>query len=66
MDDDLDALLAEQIAYYRARAREYDDVYADKTTWAAFLDELPITGDVLELACARDGGPHCWPAAPAR
>jgi SAM-dependent methyltransferase len=49
--DDLDALLAEQRAYYRARAPEYDEVYADKTTWAAFLDELPITGDVLELAC---------------
>jgi SAM-dependent methyltransferase len=51
MDDDLDALLDEQIAYYRARAPEYDEVYADKGTWGAFLDELPIAGDVLELAC---------------
>jgi len=51
MDDDLDALLAEQRAYYRARAREYDEVYANKATWDAFLDVLPITGDVLELAC---------------
>jgi SAM-dependent methyltransferase len=51
MDNDLDALLAEQIAYYRARAPEYDEVYADKRTWEAFLDELPIAGDVLELAC---------------
>ena len=51
MDDDLDALLAEQVAYYRARAPEYDEVYVDKRAWEAFLDELPITGDVLELAC---------------
>jgi SAM-dependent methyltransferase len=51
MDDDLDALLAEQLAYYRARAPEYDEVYANKRAWDAFIDELPITGDVLELAC---------------
>jgi ubiquinone/menaquinone biosynthesis C-methylase UbiE len=52
MDDDVEveALLAEQIAYYRARAPEYDEVYAGKQ-WDRFIDELPITGDVLELAC---------------
>jgi SAM-dependent methyltransferase len=51
MDDEVQALVAEQVAYYRARAPENDEVYADKSTWDAFLDELPIAGDVLELAC---------------
>jgi SAM-dependent methyltransferase len=50
MDDDVEALLAEQIAYYRARAPEYDIAYLGKA-WDRCLDELPITGDVLELAC---------------
>jgi SAM-dependent methyltransferase len=51
LGDDLDALLAEQITYYRARAPEYDEVYTGRDWWDAFVDELPITGAVLELAC---------------
>ncbi|GAA4019700.1 hypothetical protein GCM10022232_74910 [Streptomyces plumbiresistens] len=51
---DEDALLAEQIAYYRARAPEYDRVYAERADLRELLtavDDLPIAGDVLELAC---------------
>jgi demethylmenaquinone methyltransferase/2-methoxy-6-polyprenyl-1,4-benzoquinol methylase len=51
---DLDALLREQVAYYRARAGEYDLLYEQRADLAApeeVLDGLPITGDVLELAC---------------
>lgn len=57
MDHDLGTLLAEQVAYYRARAAEYDELYADHKKWDTLdtLDTLvgqpPITGDVLELAC---------------
>lgn len=43
-----------QIAYYRARADEYDTAYADRMHMpqlAKVLDKLPISGDVLELAC---------------
>jgi demethylmenaquinone methyltransferase/2-methoxy-6-polyprenyl-1,4-benzoquinol methylase len=53
MDDD-DALLAEQLAYYRAGAAEYDRQYAEYEglrELLAVVDELPIAGDVLELAC---------------
>ncbi|WP_030930760.1 class I SAM-dependent methyltransferase [Streptomyces sp. NRRL S-646] len=52
MDDD--ALLAEQLAYYRAGAAEYDRPYselADLRELPACVDGLPIAGDVLELAC---------------
>ncbi|MFJ5305462.1 class I SAM-dependent methyltransferase [Streptomyces sp. NPDC088350] len=52
MDDD--PLLAEQLAYYRAGAAEYDRPYAeyeDLQRLLAVVDELPIAGDVLELAC---------------
>jgi len=52
MDDD--ALLAEQMAYYRAGAAEYDRPYAeqeDLRDLLAVVDDLPIAGDVLELAC---------------
>ncbi|MFF4800779.1 class I SAM-dependent methyltransferase [Streptomyces sp. NPDC001351] len=52
MDDD--ALLAEQLAYYRAGAAEYDRPYAqlaDLQELLASIDDLPIAGDVLELAC---------------
>jgi len=48
------ALLAEQTAYYRARAGEYDRVYDNRHDLQNLLsvtDGLPITGDVLELAC---------------
>jgi SAM-dependent methyltransferase len=50
MDDDVQALIAEQVAYYRARAPDYDDAYLGKD-WDRSIEELPITGDVLELAC---------------
>lgn len=49
-----DALLAEQMAYYRAGAAEYDRPYAEREDLQellAVVDELPIAGDVLELAC---------------
>ncbi|MER5215181.1 class I SAM-dependent methyltransferase [Streptomyces sp. NPDC002838] len=52
MDDD--ALLTEQMAYYRAGAAEYDRPYAeheDLRKLLAVVDDLPIAGDVLELAC---------------
>ncbi|MGW3567852.1 class I SAM-dependent methyltransferase [Streptomyces sp. NPDC000941] len=52
MDDD--ALLAEQRAYYRAGAAQYDRPYAEREELRKLLtvvDELPIAGDVLELAC---------------
>lgn len=52
MDDD--ALLAEQRAYYRAGAAEYDRPYAEYEALRdllAVVDDLPIAGDVLELAC---------------
>ncbi|MER5793641.1 class I SAM-dependent methyltransferase [Streptomyces sp. NPDC001980] len=51
---DEDALLAEQIAYYRARAPEYDRVYAEREDLRELLalaDDFPVAGDVLELAC---------------
>jgi len=50
MDDEVDALLAEQLAYYRGRAPEHDVAYRGKQ-WDRCLDELPVSGDVLELAC---------------
>jgi SAM-dependent methyltransferase len=52
MDDD--ALLAEQLAYYKAGAAAYDRQYAEYEGLRQLLtvvDELPIAGDVLELAC---------------
>jgi SAM-dependent methyltransferase len=51
---DENALLAEQLAYYRAGATEYDRQYASYEglrDLLAVVDELPIAGDVLELAC---------------
>jgi SAM-dependent methyltransferase len=52
MDDDVQALVAEQIGYYRAHARDYDnDIAGLHPDWSQSIDELPITGDVLELAC---------------
>ncbi|NUP35791.1 MAG: class I SAM-dependent methyltransferase [Streptomyces sp.] len=52
MDDD--ALLAEQRAYYRAGAAQYDRPYAEREelrTLLTVVGDLPIAGDVLELAC---------------
>lgn len=58
-DDGFDALLAEQIAYYRAGASGYLDGVLDLPGVAeverAVADFGP-TGDVLELAC----GPGTW------
>jgi demethylmenaquinone methyltransferase/2-methoxy-6-polyprenyl-1,4-benzoquinol methylase len=52
MDDDVQALVAEQVAYYRAHAPDYDnDIAGLHPDWSQSIDELPITGDVLELAC---------------
>ena len=51
MEHDLDALLAEQVAYYRARAGEYDEVYSEPAMRDTLVSSLPISGDVLELAC---------------
>jgi len=48
------ALLAEQRAYYRDGAAQYDRPYAryrNLQDLLAAADGLPITGDVLELAC---------------
>jgi 2-polyprenyl-3-methyl-5-hydroxy-6-metoxy-1,4-benzoquinol methylase len=55
-DDELDSLLAEQVAYYRARADEYDEtgvVGAEREgrELQAALDAFRPHGRVLELAC---------------
>jgi demethylmenaquinone methyltransferase/2-methoxy-6-polyprenyl-1,4-benzoquinol methylase len=49
---DGDALIAEQIAYYRARAPEYDATFrgAHEPSLVAVLDAFAPTGSVLELA----------------
>jgi demethylmenaquinone methyltransferase/2-methoxy-6-polyprenyl-1,4-benzoquinol methylase len=51
-----DRILAEQMAYYRARAGEYDDTaYPQRERDEARIDTLVsalnVRGDVLELAC---------------
>lgn len=54
MGIDEEGLLAEQVEYFRARAAEYDRDYVERADLQALLvmvDELPIVGDVLELAC---------------
>ena len=51
---DLDELLQQQVAYYRARASEYDAAYTRRIGFdvlATELSALDLTGDVLELAC---------------
>ena len=63
---DLERLLEEQLAYYRARAPEYFETafsdLGDETLQAAIqelveaLDDFGPRGDVLELAC----GPGTW------
>ena len=62
-----DALLAEQLTYYRRRAGEYDrtafgDVEAASERIAAIVTDLRPTGDVLELAC----GTGMWTQALVR
>ena len=59
--DGLDGLLAEQVAYYRARAPEYDAgalTLPGGNEVVAALDAFRPTGDVLELAC----GTGAWTA----
>jgi demethylmenaquinone methyltransferase/2-methoxy-6-polyprenyl-1,4-benzoquinol methylase len=56
VEDDLERLLAEQVAYYRARAGEYDATYPldagdARRQLSAQLEELAPLGKVLELAC---------------
>ena len=65
---DVESLLAEQIAYYRARAPEYTEtaipevpeglLLEARNQLLARLDEFAASGDVLELAC----GPGTWTA----
>src|SRR5919201_5617599 len=57
--DDSDPLLAEQIAYCRAIAPEYENhaiLGAGEDELIAAIDAFQPTGDVLELAC----GPGVW------
>ena len=66
-DPELGALLAEQIAYYRALAPEYEEhaleeVGRSAQELIAALHEFRPEGDVLELAC----GPGTWTAHLAR
>jgi SAM-dependent methyltransferase len=63
MDDQVQALVAEQIAYYRAHAPDYDVGYLGNDDWDRCIEELPIAGDVLELAC---GTGHWTPLLAAR
>lgn len=51
---DVDELLRDQMAYYRAVAGEYDQAYEsheDLRSLDALAQGLPIDGEVLELAC---------------
>jgi trans-aconitate methyltransferase len=54
-NDELDVLLAEQTAYYRARAGEYDETSAldagSRAELVAALKAFAPRGRVLELAC---------------
>ena len=50
----MDDLIRDQAAYYRAVAGEYDLAYDDNADLGSpdeLIATLPITGDVLELAC---------------
>lgn len=65
MPKDGDDLLAEQIAYYRAKAPEYEQhaiPWAEHERAQAALDAFRPSGRVLELAC----GPGAWTERLAR
>jgi len=56
--DEVEALLAEQVDYYQARASEYDEAYAGADSPLQHLDAvlamlalLPTSARVLEVAC---------------
>jgi demethylmenaquinone methyltransferase/2-methoxy-6-polyprenyl-1,4-benzoquinol methylase len=49
--EDIDLLLTEQIAYYRAAAAEYSVDEVAARDFATALDEFGPSGDVLDLAC---------------
>ena len=62
-----DELLADQVAYYRERACEYDmtayeDIVAARARIARLVAEMQPTGTVLEIAC----GTGLWTQALAR
>lgn len=74
---ELDALLAQQVAYYRARAPEYlEDAGVEGVTpetqsaaaqaIEAALDAAAPLGDVLELACGRQRSLASFPTVPQR
>jgi SAM-dependent methyltransferase len=54
---DITSILAEQLAYYRAAANEYEDyrfAVPGLDELLAAIDAFRPTGDVLELACGAD------------
>jgi ubiquinone/menaquinone biosynthesis C-methylase UbiE len=56
MADDADELLEQQVAYYRARAGEYDetsvgDVEVASRWFGELVEELAPRGELLEIAC---------------